>query len=194
MPATVRQYELVYIVHPDASEEQVQAVIGKYSNLITTQGGEIERTDLWERRRLAYEIKGQREGVYIVTVFRGLPNVEAELRRVFRISEDTLRFIIVRPDEEIDTSVPSVQPRDFSSRPAQPHYAPAGAPPAVAAAAAAVEAVETGDEADSPGAAAGTATSVAAAASDEGVPEMAASDEDAEAEPETAPVPVGAAA
>jgi small subunit ribosomal protein S6 len=155
MPATVRQYELVYIVRPDYSDEQVQGVITKYNGIVTTQGGTLERTDVWERRRLAYEIKGQNEGVYIVTVFRALPNVEAELRRVFRISEDTLRSIIVKPDEEIDTSVPSVQPRDFASR---PQYAPpqqhahapvqATAPVAVAVSEPeTAEATEVGDEA-----------------------------------------------
>jgi small subunit ribosomal protein S6 len=137
MPALERQYELVYIVRPDFNEEQVQAVITKYNGIITNQGGTLERTDLWERRRLAYEIKGQTEGIYIVTVFKSLPNVEAELRRVFRISEDTLRSIIVKPDEEIDTSVPSVQPRDMSQR--QPFY-PAQHAAAQAAAAAAAEA------------------------------------------------------
>jgi small subunit ribosomal protein S6 len=117
MPATVRQYELVYIIQVDRSEEQVRAVIDKYNNLITSQGGEVERTDIWERRRLAYEIKGQTEGIYIICIFRGLPNVEAELRRVFRISEDTIRFIIVRPDDEIDPALPSVQPGSVFGRP-----------------------------------------------------------------------------
>jgi len=184
MPATVRQYELVYIVHPERTDEQVQQVITKYNTLISTQGGEVERTDVWERRRLAYEIKGQNEGVYIVCVFRGLPNVEAELSRVFRISEDTLRHIIVRPDEEIDTSVPSVQPRDYSSRPSPPsHSAPpqAAAPAAVAAPEAAVaqspEVVADGEpaEADEPAAA---PEPIEAAAEAEPV--------EAEAEPEAA--------
>ena len=146
MPATVRQYELVYIVHPDRTDDQVQQIITKYNTLITSQGGEVERTDIWERRRLAYEIKGQSEGVYIVCVFRGMPNVEAELSRVFRISEDTLRHIIVRPDEEIDTSVPSVQPRDFSSRPSQPMHAPAPQPAAAAAPPTAAAAPSTAPE------------------------------------------------
>ncbi len=113
MPATVRQYELVYIVSPDRSDEHIQGVIDKYNNIITTQGGEVERTDIWERRRLAYPIKGQTEGIYVVCIFRGLPPVEAELRRVFGISEDTIRFIIVRPDDEIDASIPTVAPREF---------------------------------------------------------------------------------
>ena len=193
MPALPRQYELVYIVHPNISDEAVQTVIAKYSNIITTQGGTIERNDIWERRRLAYQIAGQTEGIYVVCLFRGLPNVEAELRRVFRISEDTIRFIIVRPDEEIDASQPSIQPRDFSaSRPPYQQNQPSGmiqpnAPASVQATAAAV-ASETPTSGDTPGAAAGTSTSIAAAAEAAGVPGMAAADEGQEVEGTPNPV------
>jgi len=179
MPALERQYELVYIVRPDFTEEQVQAVITKYNGIITTQGGTLERTDLWERRRLAYEIKGQSEGIYIVTVFKSLPNVEAELRRVFRISEDTLRSIIVKPDEEIDTTIASVAPRDMSQR--QPFY-PAQHAAAQAAAAAAAQQSEA-----APAEAAPADEPVAEAA--EAV-EVEASEAPA-AETEEAPVEVG---
>ena len=199
MPATIRQYELVYIIYPNISDEAVQAVITKYNNIITNQGGTIERTDIWERRRLAYEIAGQTEGIYVVCLFRSLPNVEAELRRVFRISEDTIRSIIVRPDEEIDASQPSVQPRDYSaSRPPYQQNQPSGmiqpnAPASVQATAAAVEAV-TPTSGDTPGVAAGTSTSIAAAAEDAGVPGMAAADEGQEVEGTPNPVAAGAGA
>src|SRR5579863_7821379 len=102
MPETVRLYEVVYIIAPDRSDEQIQATIDKYANLITSRGGVVEKTDIWERRRLAYEINGYTEGLYVITIFRGVPSIESELRRVFRISEDTLRFIIVRPGDESD--------------------------------------------------------------------------------------------
>ena len=107
MPDTVRFYEVVYVIAPDKSDEQLNAIVEKYTNLITGQGGVVERTDIWERRRLAYEIKGFTEGIYVVSHFRGLPAVEAELKRVFRISEDTLRSIVVRPDEEYVSAEPA---------------------------------------------------------------------------------------
>ncbi len=163
MPATVRQYELVYIVRADLSDEQLQAVIAKYDGIITSQGGTLERTDVWERRRLAYEIKGQTEGVYIVTVFRSLPHVEAELRRVFRISEDTLRSMIVKPDEEIDASIPSVAPREIAPRQPYGYHSHGASAPASAVAQAnaaaeaeakrvAAEAGENAENAESPSA------------------------------------------
>ncbi len=139
MPETVRFYEVVYIIAPDRSDDQLQAVIEKYTNLITNQGGTIVRTDIWERRRLAYEIKGYNEGVYVVTHFRALPNVEAELKRVFRISEDTLRSIVVRPDEEFVTAEPA--PRAYRPEaPAAPVAAPVAAAEEAAPVAVATEA------------------------------------------------------
>jgi len=109
MPSTVRLYEVVYIVAPDLSEEQVQSIIDKYASLITNKGGSVIKSDIWERRRLAYEISGYHEGVYIVVHFRGLPAVEAELRRVFRISEDTLRYVIIRPEDESVLNTPPLE-------------------------------------------------------------------------------------
>jgi len=129
MPATVRYYEVVYVIAPDKTDEQNQAIIDKYTNLIVNQGGTIDRTDVWERRRLAYEINGYNEGIYIVTTFHALPKVEAELRRVFRISEDTLRSIVIRPDEE---TVPLEHMARGDFRPSPRQFAEQEAPAAVA--------------------------------------------------------------
>jgi small subunit ribosomal protein S6 len=132
MPSTVRLYEVVYIVAPDLSEEKVQSIVDKYANLITNRGGNVIKSDVWERRRLAYEISGFHEGVYIVVHFRALPAVEAELRRVFRISEDTLRYVIIRPDDE---SVLNTPPAETQQRYYQQDTvrAPIAAPEAVVA-------------------------------------------------------------
>lgn len=132
MPSTVRFYEVVYIIAPDKTDDQLQAIVEKYTNLISNQGGSVERTDIWERRRLAYEIKGYTEGIYVVTHFRGLPSVETELKRVFRISEDTLRSIVVRPDEDFVSAEPA--PRLY-----RPETNVVPAEPAPAAPVAAVE-------------------------------------------------------
>lgn len=129
MPETIRLYELVYIIAPDRSEEQVRAVIDKYNNLIASQGGTVDKTDIWERRRLAYEIDGYTEGLYVVTIFRAPAGAEAELRRVFRISEDTLRSIIVRPGEETTLPEPSRQGADEGHGRRAPRAATAERPP-----------------------------------------------------------------
>jgi small subunit ribosomal protein S6 len=122
MPETIRFYEVVYIIAPDRNDDQIQATVEKYNNLIKNQGATIERTDIWERRRLAYPIKGYTEGIYVVVHFHGLPAAEAELKRVFLISEDTLRFIIVRPDEDVVSAEPA--PRLYRPEAAAPVAAP----------------------------------------------------------------------
>lgn len=95
-------YEAMYIIDPNQPEETIQAIIAKYAEVITRSGGVIEDTDRWDPRRLAYEIDGRREGIYIVLNFTGTAAVRNELDRIFRISDDILRHMVVRPDKRAD--------------------------------------------------------------------------------------------
>jgi small subunit ribosomal protein S6 len=97
--AVTRQYEAIYILRPDSTEEQVETTVNKYRQIITNFGGTVEKIDRWERRKLAYEIEGFTEGIYIVTEFSGEARTETELRRNFQISEDQIRYMIVKRDE-----------------------------------------------------------------------------------------------
>lgn len=95
----------MYIVDSTLTDEQTSPIIDKYSTLVTDQGGEVQAHAKWDKRRLAYEIKGRREGTYILMYFTGEANVEKELDRVFRISDEIIRHIILRVEpERIDTS------------------------------------------------------------------------------------------
>ena len=105
MNTTIRNYETLYIVDSTLTDEQTDAIISKYSTLITEQGGEVQAAGKWDRRRLAYEIKGRREGLYILMYFSGEPAAGKELDRVFRISDEVIRHIILRIEpERVDTS------------------------------------------------------------------------------------------
>ncbi len=97
--AITQPYEAVYIMDPDLGDERISAITAKYRQIIESGGGAIEKIDVWERRRLAYEIKGRTEGIYVVMQFQAKPPVEAELRRIFQISEDQIRFLIIRRDD-----------------------------------------------------------------------------------------------
>ena len=131
--AITQPYEAVFIMDPDLGDERIGAITAKYRGIVETGGGQLEKLDVWERRRLAYEVKGRTEGIYAVMQFRAKPPVEAELRRIFQISEDQIRFLIIRRDDE-EALLPAAAPA-----PAQ--AAPAPAP--VTAAAPAPEAAET---------------------------------------------------
>lgn len=105
MNTTKRNYEALYIVDSNLTDEQVDAILNKYSTLISEQGGEVQAAGRWDRRRLAYEVKGRREGLYLLMYFTGEPAAERELDRMFRISDEVFRHIIIRIEPgNVDTS------------------------------------------------------------------------------------------
>jgi small subunit ribosomal protein S6 len=95
-------YETVFILDTANTEEQTTATIDKYSGVITRGGGVVDDVDRLEPRRLAYEIKGRREGLYVVLNFTSEPAAKDELDRIFRISDDVLRYIIIKQDKKAD--------------------------------------------------------------------------------------------
>jgi len=94
----VRQYETMYIVRPGIEEEQLDAAIERFKAIVEEQGGCVDRIDRWGKRRLAYEIDKEREGQYVIMRFKAEPPAVQELDRVFKISGDVLRHIIIRED------------------------------------------------------------------------------------------------
>lgn len=96
----MRQYETMFILKPEFDKEQAQEIANRYANLITDKGGNVEKVSEWGKRRLAYEVKKYREGIYILIDFTADAEVEKELERNFKISEDVIRYLIIRKDEE----------------------------------------------------------------------------------------------
>ena len=95
----MRDYELVTIVRPDIADENVGAVADRIGQWITTQGGEVTKTDVWGRRRLAYPIRDFREGNYIISQVRLETRATTEVERNLKLSEDILRYLLVRVGE-----------------------------------------------------------------------------------------------
>lgn len=95
----MRKYEVVFILRPELDEEKNTAVIEKFKDLVVNQGGEIIKLDKWGKRRLAYEVKDVREGFYVVLHINAESKVSSELDRVFKITDEVLRHIIVREEE-----------------------------------------------------------------------------------------------
>lgn len=94
-----RTYEALYIVDPAQQEADVTKLIDKFNAVVTDNGGEIERSEVWERRRLAYEVRGKREGTYCLMYFAAPPAVPKELTRQFGITEPVLRARIYHRDK-----------------------------------------------------------------------------------------------
>ena len=95
-----RQYELVYILPPDSTEQQVAEVHEQIAAVVSRLSGQIERTDNWGRRKLAYEIAHQKEGVYVLDVINGSGELMKELDRRLKVMDQVIRHLIVRVDEE----------------------------------------------------------------------------------------------
>jgi len=96
----VRKYEAIYIMDPALPEEEQTAMTERLQRVIADQGGTVDAVDRWERRRLAYEIKGRREGMYVVLNFTGTSACASELERVMRLADNVLRHMIVGVEEK----------------------------------------------------------------------------------------------
>lgn len=95
----MRAYETMYIIKPELDEEQTNAVIEKFNTLIANNGGEITKVDKWGKRKLAYEIKKNRDGFYVLMHFNGVAETASELDRVFRITDEVIKHMTLREEE-----------------------------------------------------------------------------------------------
>lgn len=95
-----RQYELIYILPPDSTEQQTTDLHAQIEAVVSRIGGQIERTENWGRRRLAYEIAHHKEGVYVLEVINGGGELMKELDRRLRVMDLVIRHMVVRVDEE----------------------------------------------------------------------------------------------
>jgi small subunit ribosomal protein S6 len=98
----VRRYESVVILAPEMPDDDIRNFTEKYSELIKTNGGEIIKIEDWGFKRLAYLVKKKEKGRYILFDFVGVPAVITELERQFKISEEVLKFLSVKIDDDVD--------------------------------------------------------------------------------------------
>jgi small subunit ribosomal protein S6 len=94
----LNKYETIFIINPELDEEATKAVVEKFQNLITDLGGQVDNTDEWGKRKLAYLVKDFKEGYYVLMNFTAAPTVPQELERVYKITDDIIRYLIVRQD------------------------------------------------------------------------------------------------
>lgn len=89
----MKKYEVMYIIKP--VEELVDTVVSKFNALINVSNGKVLKTDIWGKKRLAYTIQDNEEGVYILVTFQAEHECILKLDRVMRMSEDVLRHMII---------------------------------------------------------------------------------------------------
>lgn len=97
---SAHKYELMFIADSDLDERGLKKLAEPYLELVTKEGGSIEGTDYWGRRKFAYEIDGKTEGNYVVVDYTAEPAVSDELDRVLNLNESVIRTKILRKDSK----------------------------------------------------------------------------------------------
>ncbi|MEV0893225.1 MULTISPECIES: 30S ribosomal protein S6 [unclassified Promicromonospora] len=96
----MRQYELMVILDPEVEERTVAPSLDKYLSVITTEGGSVDKVDIWGRRRLAFDISKKSEGIYAVVDFTATSDTAKELDRQLGLNEVVLRTKILRTGDK----------------------------------------------------------------------------------------------
>jgi len=97
----MRIYEELFIVKPDAAEEEIDQVIEQVRSTVASAGGTVDKVDKWGVRKLAYRVMKHHEGYYVLIQFSATPTVVKEIERRLRVSDLVLKFLTVRIDEKL---------------------------------------------------------------------------------------------
>ncbi len=97
----MRIYEELFIIKPDATEEELDQVVEQVRSLIVSGGGAVDKVDKWGVRKLAYKVQKQHEGFYVLVQFSSSPDAVKEIERRLRVSDLVLKFLTVRIDEKL---------------------------------------------------------------------------------------------
>ncbi len=97
--AEKRIYEVVFIINPEAGDDEVMRLNEGVQKIITSQGGSITKTEIMGRRQLAYEINHKKDGTYVLLEVEGSGAEIAELERRMRVNDQILRYMTIRVDE-----------------------------------------------------------------------------------------------
>jgi len=99
--STARQYELMYIVSPEATDQELADLHGQIEGIVGRFEGRVDKTEAWGRRRLAYPIARHREGNYVLEFVTGSGDMVKELDRRLKVIDQVMRHLIVRVDEDV---------------------------------------------------------------------------------------------
>ena len=94
----MNKYESVIIINPNVDEEGMKALISKFTDLINSDG-KVEKVDELGKRKLAYEVKKNEEGFYVVFYFEANTNLIAELERNYRITDEVIKFMTIKQED-----------------------------------------------------------------------------------------------
>jgi small subunit ribosomal protein S6 len=130
----MRIYEELFIVRPDATDEEIDPLVEQLTSVIAANGGNVEKMEKWGVRKLAYRVQKRADGYYVLLRFTAAPTAAKEIERRLRVSDLVMKFITVRIDEKLKRIEKRRKQREkrAARRPAPPQAAPgpAGTPSA----------------------------------------------------------------
>ncbi len=94
----VRDYELTVVLDPNLDEAGIEAITGRVGSLVVQRGGSVENSSVWGRRRLAYPIGRNRDGLYVLFRLRLNPESTSEIERALKLNESVMRHLLVRAE------------------------------------------------------------------------------------------------
>jgi small subunit ribosomal protein S6 len=122
----MRIYEELFIIRPDATEEEIDSAVSQVEGVITSDGGVVDKVDKWGIRRLAYTVRKREEGYYVLVQFQAGPDTVKELERRLRVSDLVLKYLTVRIDDKLKwlEKRKKIREKRAQRRPAPPAPAP----------------------------------------------------------------------
>jgi len=110
-------YETIYIVKPTLSEEEITKISEKIKALIEKDGGEIISTDSFGKKRLAYEVRKEKRGIFLILHFKATPPILKELEQTFRLSETIIKYLTIKiREDQLGKMIPVRDEKSFSPR------------------------------------------------------------------------------
>jgi len=114
---TLNPYETIFVIKPTLSDEEVAAIVDKFKGIIEQQGGVVVAAENWGKKKLAYDIRKERKGFYIVIHLKGTGAVIREIERNYRISEFIIKFMTLKiSPKSLGQALPIREEKTFSSR------------------------------------------------------------------------------
>jgi small subunit ribosomal protein S6 len=98
----MRNYEIIFIVRPDVTEEDVDKLIAQMEGVVAGTGGKLEKVEKLGRRRLAYRVQKQREGIYVLFRLQGSGDTVKEFERRLKVIDTVIKYLSVRIDEDLE--------------------------------------------------------------------------------------------
>ena len=96
----LNKYESIYIINPEVDAEGIKGLVEKFNALIESEGGKVTETNEWGMKKLAYPIKKFTQGYYVLVNFEAKPEFVDELERIYKITDDVIKFITVRKEDK----------------------------------------------------------------------------------------------